>query len=86
MTAGWTDITSYARGETNAEPCSWLLKNGGLRIVVTRRHGLEGWYLNCEPFFNYETMRNSDIMAAKDEAIVKCLSRFRDAVAFLERA
>lgn len=65
----WHDITSYSRGEQNRVPISWELRAGGIRLIVTRRHMLEGWYIAADPWFDYDTLQSTEIEDAKQEAI-----------------
>lgn len=67
--AQWEDISSYSQGERRGSaPKSWELRTSAdLRIVVTRRFGLEGWYLLSEGFDCRQL--NDDVEEAKLEAI-----------------
>lgn len=49
-------------------PKSWEMTAGVLRIVVTRKMHLDGWYLDCEPFFRAKQL-SPDIISAKQEAL-----------------
>lgn len=43
----WEDVTSYSREEKRI-PRSWELKiDNHTRILVTRRHMLDGWFVLC---------------------------------------
>jgi hypothetical protein len=67
----WKDITSYSRGEARI-PCSFEMRVGELRLVVTRRHGCEGWYADLGgALWDYRSLRSVDIEDAKNEAIAK---------------
>ena len=73
MSDDWADVSSYSRGERGVvEPSSWELNTGPLRVVVTRRHGLDGWFAICYALnMSHVPLAagDSDTFAAKAEAI-----------------
>lgn len=69
MTPQWNNATSYSQRDTDRAPRTWNMDVCGLRICVTRRHGLEGWYLICEPWHSLRLLKSADIDDAKAEAM-----------------
>lgn len=68
--AAWKDITSHQRGDKQREPRSFELRIGDLRVVVTRRIHLDGWWLNAYPIgIDGIELRSTDVEAAKREAL-----------------
>lgn len=67
----WTDATSYSKNERGeVEPRSWEVRLGPVRLIVTRRAGLEGWYAQSYPNLCQEhPLVAEDVEKAKEEAI-----------------
>ncbi len=67
----WKDTTSYSQGERGkAEPRTWSIETSGLRIVVTRRHGCEGWWGSCYAMgVEQHQLDEADIASAQEEFI-----------------
>ena len=63
----WTDITTYSRDQ-DREPRTWERKVGSLRLVVTRRLGLSGWFADCPPFLSYRALGVQSPEAAQVKA------------------
>jgi len=61
----WRDISSYSQGDKVRTPHSFEARAGGVRIVVTRRHGCDGWFLNCDPWFSLHEMGEMSADEAK---------------------
>lgn len=59
MRKGWKDITSYSAGDKDREVKSAKLLIGSFCLCVTRRHGLDGWFVNCEPFWDYRSLKSA---------------------------
>lgn len=69
----WKDTTSYARDERGkVEPRSWTattVEPRPIEITVTRKFGLEGWYLFLRgPLWMHEVRLPDDLERAKDRA------------------
>jgi hypothetical protein len=65
----WTDITSYSQGDRDRTPRSWEARCGNLRLIVTRHHGLEGWFTTVNGFYSMASLGSTEIAEAKAEAI-----------------
>ena len=46
----WKDITSFSQGDKERVPRTFEARVDAIRLVVTRRHGLNGWFMVCEPW------------------------------------
>ena len=76
MKLAWKDATSYSRDDKDRTPRTWSVEIiPGMRAAVTRRHGLNGWYLNCEPWFTARPLESIAIEDAKAEAEALLKSR-----------
>lgn len=64
----WKDITSYSRDDKERTPQTWEARLGGVRVCVTRRHGLTGWYLICEPWHSLKSLGDISADEAKKTA------------------
>lgn len=57
---GWTDITSYQRGERSSgvAPRSWGIKRGRVCIIITNSHAYNPgrWSMSCSPFYDAKDM------------------------------
>lgn len=82
--AEWRDITSYSQRDQQRIPQSWELDCGRIRLVVTRRHGLEGWYVSADGFFSYSALGSADIEHAKVEAMERLKGELTIALDSLE--
>lgn len=77
MQLEWKDCSSYSqrgtgRGRGECEPSGWETEPAGLRIVVTRYHGVPGrWFLLCREMgiASHRELPSADLEAAKLEAI-----------------
>lgn len=49
-TLQWKDISSYSHTDTERVPHSFQIWIGLVRLVVTRKLQLEGWYIDAPPF------------------------------------
>lgn len=72
----WKDITSYdnyGRDRGKVDPRTWSTDIDRYDVVVTRRHGLDGWFWECSALghTNYRQLTATDVDAAKAEALVK---------------
>ena len=55
----WKDATSYSRSETKgADPRTWEVQLGEAKLIVTRFHGLEGWWMLC---YKYGIREHQDL-------------------------
>ena len=47
--AEWKDITNYSQSQRRheVEPRTWELVDGMIGLIVTRCHGLDGWWGRC---------------------------------------
>lgn len=70
MAFQWHDLSSWSRGDVDRTPKTWQVRVGLFRLIVTRRHGLEGWFIEFADQFNYRKLNNIEIEKAKEEAIV----------------
>lgn len=70
----WKDISSYSRDDTKRVPQSFESHVGGIRVVVTRRHGLVGWFLVCEPWDGAFRSSQTTECAANKPQNVACRS------------
>ena len=52
----WKNATSYSRDDKDRTPRTWEARLGCVRICVTRRHGLPGWFLICEPWHSLKML------------------------------
>jgi len=70
----WKDVTSRSRGEVDRTPRSWEWRSASLRIVVTRVHQCEGWWLLCSALDirEHHPLDSADAEEAKVEAIAFC--------------
>lgn len=68
----WRDATSYSRGgRGTAEPTIWELDVDGLRVVVHRWHGLEGWFLSCHAMgVDKSALAATALESAQNEALI----------------
>ena len=80
----WSDISSYSKYEVTRIPQSWELRAGDQRIVVTRRHGAEGWFLSWNQ--GLLRLKSIDIDDAKAEACRRVVREVRKFVSTLETA
>lgn len=71
MTITWKDVSSYSQSKPRGtvEPSSWEACTSDLRIVVTRRHGEEGWYFMVYPWRDYPFRVADDLENAKAQAL-----------------
>lgn len=67
----WEDTTSYAQDERDKiEPRTWELSVKELTLVVTRIHGLDGWYAWFHPFLKRgHDLHTENLSEAKEEAL-----------------
>lgn len=65
----WKNETSYSRDDVNREPRTWAMNVGAIKIIVTRRHGLDGWWLMCEPFYHLKSLGDAPEQDAKTAAL-----------------
>lgn len=70
MAIVWKDATSYSRGGDRT-PKTWEVRTRSLRIIVTRCHGLEGWWLLCHDLGieMHRTLSTDDLELAKANAL-----------------
>lgn len=75
----WKDITSYSCGEraNNKEPITLKLSGELFQIILTRRHGCEGWFVRCQILdLEFSELGDVPLEEAKKLAISRVLSRF----------
>lgn len=68
MKLNWKDESSWSRSDIDRTPKTWSSEVGQFRAVVTRRHGLSGWYVEFANLFNYKPLMAAEIEEAKREA------------------
>ena len=78
MSLQWNNTTSYSQNEKDRTPRTWQMDVCGIRICVTRRFGLQGWYLICEPWHSQRLLKSTDVDDAKTEAMELIGRRARD--------
>lgn len=76
----WKDISSYSRTDTNREPHSFQIWIGPVRLVVTRKLHLEGWYVDAPPFIISRRTESEKIEGAKQEALMTLESELERAL------
>lgn len=69
MSFAWKDVTSYSQGTRERIPRSFELRAGVIRVVVTRLHGCDGWYLRCDQLGFGMHQLPDDLEEAKAKAI-----------------
>ena len=69
MAVKWQDVTSYSRDDKDRTPRTWRMDVCGISLSVTRRHGLDGWYLICEPWHSLRLLTSADADDAQAEAM-----------------
>lgn len=67
--SAWRDISSYSRDDKERIPCSFDINLGGVRLVVTRKLHMQGWYADAPPLFSTLKLHSEDIEGAKNEAL-----------------
>ena len=65
----WKDVTSYRRDEEKREPRTCALEFTRVRIVVTRIHGCEGWYMKFYPWIDGQKLKSNILFVARAEAL-----------------
>jgi len=67
----WKDTSSYAKGDTDRNPNSWISKAGKVSICMHRHIHYPGdtWLVSCAPFFDKKVLVSKDADEAKAEAI-----------------
>lgn len=66
----WADETIYSRSDATRTPSTWVLRTKTLKICVTRRHLLSGWWLHAdEAGLRDFKLLAADIEDAKTEAL-----------------
>jgi predicted RNase H-like HicB family nuclease len=69
MRPGWRNCTSYSRSDKVHEIRSTDRQAGPIKLLVTRRAHLDGWWVYCEPFSCFaRECEASDLEAAQQEA------------------
>jgi len=90
MNYSWKDVTSHSRRETEEERKQIQSVEAQIgreaRLVVTRRHGLDGWYIDLHLYgINYREARSDSLDDAKVEAVELAKATLNKIVAALER-
>lgn len=86
MKAKWEDKSSYSQGETNRVPTVWEINVGGVRVIVHRYHGLEGWFGSCyEMNVQRFQLQAVELEEAKAEFIKYLKGRAAKMLTLLER-
>ncbi len=65
----WKDITTYSQGDKERIPRSWQMDIGMFRLIVTRKHGLEGWFMDVHGIISFRRLESEEISDAKLEAL-----------------
>jgi len=65
----WADISSYSQGDKDRVPHTFEARAAAVRIIVTRRHGLSGWFLRCEPWHDLKSLGECTASEAKEAAL-----------------
>lgn len=68
MALEWKDASSWGRGDVDRTPKTWVAQVGRWRLIVTRQHQSDGWFVECGGLFNYRQLAHPDIENAKREA------------------
>lgn len=86
MKPQWKNRTSYSQGDKERTPLTWALECKTVIITVTRRHGLEGWFLLCAGIGidSPRSLRSPSVDAAQSEAIATVLRILREMVSDVE--
>lgn len=64
----WSDDTGYSQHDKERIPRTWLAHVDAIRVVVTRRNGLSGWYYICEPWHSLKPLGDMTAEEAKKAA------------------
>lgn len=82
----WKDVTSYSRGDTARVPKTWAIHSDGLRICVTRMHGVDDtWFMHCREInVSEHQLDATDLEDARTEAIMFVRSRLLRMLACLD--
>jgi hypothetical protein len=83
MALEWKDESSWGRGDVDRTPKTWSAQVGSWRLVVTRRHQLEGWFVRFGDLFNYR-LEHQDIEGAKREASLLVRDTLMEALNVIE--
>ena len=67
----WKDVTPWkSHDKDQSEPRTWEIRSGNVRVVVTRMHGLKGWFMHRAALgINDAQLGSANIDDAKREAI-----------------
>ena len=64
----WKDETSYSQSEKERIPRTWSVKLADMRLVVTRSHGLEGWFVDSA-ITGRRQLKSEEVAPAQIEAL-----------------
>lgn len=66
----WKDTTSYRPNEKDVEPRTWQYPSKHMRLIVTRMHATNGWFMHARELgISSYKLDHDDIEGAKEEAI-----------------